>query len=137
MGPIEEIRRELQNLDTMLSKHRKEMSEEIARVSCLLMGKADQILLPMADEIGSKEVTHRKTITPETGIVGTVPALPPGKRGCGICGKPGHRRTTCPDADKDFKAQRAKKERKALSPERKAQLKVQLEKARAARKGKK
>ena len=26
--------------------------------------------------------------------------LPPGKRGCGNCGKPGHRRTTCPEPDK-------------------------------------
>jgi hypothetical protein len=29
-----------------------------------------------------------------------VPELPPGKRGCGNCGRPGHRKTSCPHPSK-------------------------------------
>lgn len=31
----------------------------------------------------------------------TAVVLPPGKRGCGNCGQPGHRKTTCPKPDKN------------------------------------
>ena len=67
-----------------------------------------------------------------------------GKRGCGLCHKPGHRRANCPEAhlirEKDIAAKaenggKKKRKMKPLSPERKAQLAKTLEKARAARKG--
>lgn len=56
-----------------------------------------------------------------------------GKRACSICRKPGHRSTTCPEAHLHREAQKARKPRKPMSEERKAQLREQLKKARAAR----
>lgn len=59
-----------------------------------------------------------------------LPSLGKGKRACSICRKPGHRKQNCPDADKAYKARKTKR---TVSPERRAQLAKALAKARAAR----
>jgi len=49
---------------------------------------------------GMGDKADPKSDAPSAGSPAPV-ALPPGKRGCGNCGQPGHRRTSCPKPDKN------------------------------------
>ena len=129
-------------INSLLSEHNKSLNKVINH----LISAADELKLTAADEVTQGLIPKVKVIkygqkqTPENNPAVT---LAEGKRACSMCRKPGHRAANCPEAHifqqakKDAVAARdskpARKPRKPMSPERKAQLIVTLAKARAAR----
>jgi hypothetical protein len=107
------------------------ISKPVNAILTRLAEEGDGLLVAAADE---KQENPRVSAIVYTGAESTSALanaiLGKGKRTCSICGKPGHRKTTCPNADKAYKARKPKRH---VSPERKAQLVKALEKARAAR----
>jgi len=77
-----------------------------------LEARAQSLMVESADEkdngVAVTPITLGKTEGPIT--------LAPGKRACSMCGKPGHRKTTCPDAHKVRAADKAQKESKPSPP---------------------
>ena len=133
--PIADYRDQLIAAQRELIIEMRKIIDPINKIASALDYEATRLLPHI--EAGRSKVTATELDVREVEASGKAPqasALAPGKRGCGICGKPGHRRHTCPDADKDYKAQRAeRKPRKPMSEARKQQLVETLKKARAAR----
>lgn len=97
MGDIENTRQELQDLDAILMRHRNEMRDLIQEVTIKLLTKADQLLVPMADEIEGERGEPRKRkiiIVPKTDLSEAQGTVTSG-RVCGKCHKPGHNARTC------------------------------------------
>lgn len=91
-----------------------------------------------ADRLSSKALleltpdgTRRKDYVPETDVESVASYVNPSRRRCSLCKDFGHRADNCPNAHKIVK-----KEKRKVSPERRAQLAENLKKARAARKEK-
>lgn len=59
----------------------------------------------------------------ETDVQVVADHIMPSRRNCGLCGKPGHRRDNCPDADKIIAEKKETANEKAERAERKAALK--------------
>lgn len=53
----------------------------------------------MGDKADAPSAVADDPSVPKVPVKGAV-VLPPGKRGCGNCGQPGHRKTSCPLPDK-------------------------------------
>lgn len=156
-----ELRRDLMHLADEWNKKRLELIELQKTFSegiTQLVLAADKIFTKSLAERTADGGLKKEFTTPtndstdkiETDVQAVADHIMPSRRNCGLCGKPGHRRDNCPNADKIISEEReakeekiAKREAKAakpkrkLSPERKAQLVETLKKARAARKGKK
>ena len=161
-----EIAQKIQNELTLLRQEFIVITRPVSAVVARLVEAGDSLLLASATEIEKGEVKKvlkvRTSVSGEIEILGGVgkgtstlagPISPeqvvsiprmvlgPGKRACGLCRQPGHRRQNCPNAhvvrEKDIAAKAApkgKKKRKPLTPEQRA-VKVEiLKKARAARK---
>lgn len=71
---------------------------------CVLVGASDATIMQVADE-GERDKPKPVKIT--TNVEEVVESEKPNQRKCSTCGKPGHRATTCPDADKARKRERA------------------------------
>ncbi len=82
----------------------REHDKQINRVINALLGEGDRLLVASADEKQAGLSVTKKAVVYTSGA-----AEAPGKRKCGICHKPGHRRETCPDAHIAYKAERTGK----------------------------
>jgi NADH pyrophosphatase NudC (nudix superfamily) len=151
MGQHREQRDALMALANELNAHRIKLLSTINSINisvAALVNEAEKHLTAAVDEaedtkgkalqrtleyrpIGTETTTGMAKLNDAVAVAAT---MRPSKRNCGTCGKPGHRRQNCPDADRALKA---KKARAPLSEDRKKKLREQLVKARAARKGKK
>ena len=128
MGDYIELRKELDSLQSRLLNEIvppiREMQAKINGMLLEAMNVSGQIRVASErfinranDEIeaeGKGNIGRRKRSTDLGGMgdkadpvsapsVATTPfvPLPPGKRGCGNCGQPGHRRNSCPKPDKN------------------------------------
>jgi hypothetical protein len=121
------------------------ISKPMGQLSADLMGAADTLALEAADEVDAGTQVTKRVLTygpPEGSGIRKMQA----QRACSLCREPGHRVTNCPNAQRvrqeKMAAQEArggrrrKRNVKPLSEERKAQLREQLKKARAARRNK-
>jgi NADH pyrophosphatase NudC (nudix superfamily) len=151
MGEHRDKRDELMGLANDLNAHRVALLATVNGINAavaLLVNEAEKHLTAAVEEaedtkgkavqrvleyrpIGNESTTGMAKLNDAVAVAAT---MRPSKRNCGTCGKPGHRRQNCPDADRALKA---KKARAPLSEDRKKKLREQLVKARAARKGKK
>lgn len=126
--PVQEQRDRLMATASDLTQALRDAARVANTLVNELIGNADSLLMPAADEKdnqGRPKVTPIRhnakptegTPTPEPQSIEKI-KLPPGKRGCGSCGQPGHRRQSCPNAhvvraaDVAKKAQPKKKRRK-------------------------
>lgn len=119
MGAIED-RAELLQVARELHAELRSHNARVNTVINKLIGEADKLALAAADErdadgkpkvqiitYGKKGTgtTRAADIPADATVIEPIVRLP-GKRACSICGKPGHRRTTCPDANKHYQSQR-------------------------------
>lgn len=83
-----------------------------------LFSEADLLMLAAAAEKEGEKADRKSVVYSKPVAVAAVVAaaaegapveLPPGKRGCSICRKPGHRAPNCPDAHKAREADMAAK----------------------------
>jgi len=96
-----------------------ELTKKVHLVVNKLIEHGDKLLMPAMDEKqeGIKPVAVKlvKFNAPSVAATVTSEGTPvpvgkgTGKRACGICRQPGHRSTTCPQANAKYKADRKKK----------------------------
>lgn len=115
------------------------LQEQKSKLIAFCVEQADRLsskaLLELTPDGTRRTVSHtrlrQKDYVSETDVESVASYVNPSRRKCGLCKEPGHRADNCPNAHKIVK-----KEKRKVSPERRAQLAENLKKARAARKEK-
>lgn len=130
-----ELRRDLLHLSDEFNKTRLQLIEiqkMIGENTLQLALAADRLFAKslaernadgaLRSEFKSKESPDADPPT-ETDIEAVATHHMPSRRNCGLCGKPGHRRDNCPEADKIIAVKKATVAAKTERSERKAALK--------------
>lgn len=126
------LRRDLMRQADELNKQRLklvELQEQMSRDISRLVEASERIFSKAVDELDSNGELKKEfggpmsKVETETDVESVDDHVRPSKRNCGLCGKPGHRRQNCPDADTIIAEQKREKAAKDERKERKAALK--------------
>lgn len=103
------------HLNTVRAEYLATMSSINEAVSKLVRC-ADSFLVPSTDERDGDGNLLPQYTTKNPGPEDVADYVNPSQRTCSICHKPGHRKTTCPDADKDLKEKKTAAAIEAAKP---------------------
>ena len=127
------LRRDLMSLANEFNAKRLELvvlQEKISEGISLLVNASERVFTKSLDELGTDGELKKEfggplkdAIPDEEAVQRVADHVNPNRRSCGLCGKPGHRRTNCPDADKVLAEKKATSNTKVERAERKAALK--------------
>jgi len=127
------LRRDLMTLANEFNAKRLELIELQKKISediALLVNVSERIFTKGLGELDQNGELRKEYGGPlkaeapnEEAVQQVADHVNPNRRACGLCGKPGHRRTNCPDADKVLAEKKATANAKAERAERKAALK--------------
>ena len=113
----QEERAELMAIAEKLHLQLREFTQAVHLTVNKLIEQSDKLIMPAMDEKQAGEKPTVKLVKFNAVASGAAPVTTTpvavgrgtGKRACSICREPGHRSTSCPQADKKFKADRKKK----------------------------